>query len=44
MEQNVIEINCGITINVAVSVKNFMYVKEIMFRILLRAIVKMDNI
>ena len=31
MEVNVIEINGGIMMNVDVSVKNIMYVKEIMF-------------
>ena len=35
MEENVIQINGGITINVHVSVKNVMYVKNIMFGILL---------
>ena len=32
-EENVIQINTGITINVDVSVKNVMYVKNIMFSI-----------
>ena len=40
MEQNVIQIDCGITINVDMSVKKFMYVKKIMFGILLHVIVK----
>ena len=40
----VIEINGGITINVDVSVKSIMYVKKIMFRMLLHVIVKMENI
>ena len=40
MEENVIQINGGIMINVDVSVKNVMYVKEIMFRIMLHIIVK----
>ena len=44
MEKNVIQINGGITINVDVSVKKFMYVKKIMFGILLPVIVKMENI
>ena len=44
MEENVIQINGGIMINVDVSVKNVMYVKKIMFGILLHVIVKMENI
>ena len=44
MEKNVIQINGGIMINVDVSVKIFMYVKKIMFGILLHVIVKMENI
>ena len=40
MEENVIQINSGITINVDVSVKNAMYVKKIMFGILLHVIAK----
>ena len=43
MERNVTSINGGITINVDVSVKNI-YVKKIMFGILLHVIVKMGNI
>ena len=43
MEQNLIQINGGITINVIVSVKNI-YVKNNMFGILLHAIVKMEHI
>ena len=35
MGKNVIQINGGIMINVGVSVKIFLYVKKIMFRILL---------
>ena len=42
--KNVIKINGGITINVDMSVKNVMYVKKIMFGILLHVIVKMENI
>ena len=38
MEEIVIQINAGIMINVDVSVKNFKYVKKIMFAILLRVI------
>ena len=41
---NVIQINGGITINVYVNVKKFMYVKKIMFGILLHVIVKMEDI
>ena len=44
IEENVIRINDGTMINVDVSVKNVMYVKKIMFGILLHAIVKMENI
>ena len=38
MEEIVIQINGGIMINVNVSVKNVMYVKKIMFGILLHVI------
>ena len=41
MEQNVIQINGGITIHVGVSVKNVIYVKKIMLGILVHVIVKM---
>ena len=41
---NVIQINGGITTNVDVSVKKFMYVKKIMFGILVNIFVKMENI
>ena len=44
MDENVIQINGGITINVDVSVRNVMYVKKIMFGILLYKVVKMENI
>ena len=44
MEQNVSQVNGGITINADVSVKNIIYVKMIMFRILLHVIVKTENI
>ena len=44
MEKNVIQINGGITINVYVSVNNVVYVKKIIFRILLLAVAKMGNI
>ena len=40
MEKNVIGINDGITINVDVSVENIMYVKKIIFGILLHVVVK----
>ena len=43
MEENVTQINDGITINVVVTVKNVMYVKKIMFEILLHVIVKIKN-
>ena len=44
MKQNVIQINGGITINVDVSVKNVIYVKKIMFGILLPVIVEIEKI
>ena len=44
MEENVIKINGGITINVNVNVKNVVYVKRIMFGIQEHVIVKMKNI
>ena len=44
MEENVTQINGGIKINVDVSVENVMYVKKIMFGILLHLVVKMENI
>ena len=44
MEKNVSQINGRITRNVDASVKNIIYVKKIMFRILLHVIVKMKNI
>ena len=44
MDENVIQINVGIMINVDVSVKNVIYVKKIMFGILLHVVVKMGNI
>ena len=43
MEENVTQINRGIMINVIVSVRNIMYVKMIMFGILLHVDVKMEN-
>ena len=44
IEKKLIQINGGITINVDVSVKNFMYAKKITFGILLHVVVKMENI
>ena len=44
MEENVIQINGGIMINVDVNVRNVMYVKKVMFGILLHVIVKMEII
>ena len=44
MDENVIQINGGTMINVDVSVKNIIYVKKIMFGIMLHAIVIMENI
>ena len=44
MEENVTQINSGITTNVDVSVKNVMYVEKIMFGILLYVAEKMINI
>ena len=44
MEENVIQVNSGIAKNVDVSVKNVMYVKKIIFGILLHVVVKMENI
>ena len=44
MKENIIQINGGITINVDVSVKNVMYLKKIIFRILLHVIAKMESI
>ena len=44
MEENVIQINGGITINVDKSVKIIIYVKKIIFGILLHVVAKMINI
>ena len=44
MEEIVIQISSGIMINVDVNVKNVMYVKKIMFGILIHVIVKMEDI
>ena len=40
MEENLIQVNGGTTINVGVSVRNVMYVKKIILGILLRVVVK----
>ena len=44
MEENVIQTNGGISINATVSVKNVIYVKKIIFQILLHVVVKVENI
>ena len=44
MEKNLIQIIGRVMINVDASVKNIIYVKKIMFGILLHVIVKMENI
>ena len=44
MEENVTQINGGIMMIVQMSVKNLMDGKEIMFGILLHAVVKTENI
>ena len=44
MEEIVIQINGAITVNADVSVKNIIHVKKIIFGILARAFVKMENI
>ena len=44
MEENVIQINDGITKDFDVSVKNVTYVKKITFGILLNVVAKMENI
>ena len=43
MEENVFQIIGGVTINVDVSLKNFMFVKKMIFGILLHVDVKMDR-
>ena len=43
MEEDVIQNNCGITINVDLSVKNVMYVKKIIFGILLHVFARIEN-
>ena len=44
MKENVIQIKRGITINVDASVKNIIYVKKIVFGMLLHLVGKMVNI
>ena len=44
MEENVIQINCEITINVDKSVKNIIYLKKNMFEILVHIYVKIENV
>ena len=44
MEENVIQVNGGITSNADVSVKDVIYVKNIIFGILLHLIAEMVNI
>ena len=44
MEEKVIQINSGITINVDVSAKNILYVKKYIFGILLDVVAKIVNI
>ena len=44
MEEKIIQINGEVMINDDVSVENLMYVKKIMFGILLHVFVKMKNI
>ena len=44
MEEDVIQIKRGIMINVDMSVKNIIYMKQIIFGILLHVVAKMQNI
>ena len=44
MEENVTQINGGITINVHVSVRNIVYMKKLVFGILLHVVVKTENV
>ena len=44
MEEKVAQMNGEITINVDVSIKSIIYVKKIMFGIILHVIVKMEKI
>ena len=43
-EKNVNQVNSGITIYADVSVRNIIYVKKLMFGILVHVFVKMENI
>ena len=43
MEENVIQINNGVTINVDVSVENVTYVEKIIFGILVHVVVQIEN-
>ena len=43
-EENVIQIKSKITTNVDASVKNIIYVKKIVFGILLHVVAKMENL
>ena len=43
MEENVIQIKSGITINFDASVSNIIYVEKILFGILLHEVAKMEN-
>ena len=44
MEENVIQIKSGITINVTESAKDIIYMKKVIFGILLHVVAKMKNI
>ena len=44
MEENAIQINGGITISFDVNVKTLMYIKKIMFGILVNVFAKMEDI
>ena len=44
MEENIIQINGGITINVDASLKNIIYVKETIFVFPVYVVAKMENI
>ena len=44
IEESVLQINGGTTINADVSVKNVMYMKKIIFGILLHVVAKIENI
>ena len=44
MEKDVAQINGRMTINVDMSAKNVMYLKKIIFEILLHVVIKIENI